>query len=90
MVKGKRKCDQIFFVFLFLFLFFQVVIVSVLFLWVTEICVYLEWIPGLVNIPFAVKTCDFLNQSKKESFENLEMSMLVFVKYQEEKLQHFC
>lgn len=31
-----------------------------------------------------------LNQSEKESSENLEMSVLVFMKYQEEKLKHFC
>lgn len=32
--------------------------------------------------------CDFLNQSN-ENFENLEMSMLVFMNYQRKKLQHF-
>lgn len=40
-------------------------------------------------MPFAVKKCDFLNWNK-ESFENLEMSMPIFMKDQEDRLQHFC
>lgn len=36
---------------------------------------------GLVVMSFVAKKCGFLNQSEKESFENLEMSMLVFMKY---------
>lgn len=50
---------------------------------------YLQWSSGLAMMPFAVKCCDFLNQSTEESFENLEMSMSLFTKYRGKKSRSY-
>lgn len=55
----------------------------------TSLCVF------TVNFWFSDYTIfseevQLLNQGKKESFENLEISVLIFMKYQRQKLQHFC
>lgn len=80
--KGKEIVTRCFVFFLFL----PVVVVSVLFLWVTQVCVYLQSISGLVIMQFSVKRCDFWIRVRRRA---LEMSMLVFMKYQGEKLHHF-
>lgn len=79
--KRKESVASAFFCFLLVcfVLLLHFVMVSVLSLWVTQVCVYLQSISGLV-IVCIFSEVRLLNQGvRKESFEILEISVLIFI-----------
>ena len=88
-IKRKRNCDQWFFFLLFCFTSSLCHGFCFTPLGHTSLCIFTVtfWFSDYAIFSEEVR---LLNQGKKESFENLEIPVLIFMKYQREKLQHLC